>query len=105
MSTPIRNIKNIGPVTLAEYEVMGIEFLEQIQQMGFEKFCRKYVSYFPERLNANAFLGVICTVEGTVWTKATENQRSMAHALVAKMRSELSLPPAKKQKSSKSRRK
>ncbi len=104
MSTPLHLVKNIGPVTLAEFEAMGIQTIEQIQKIGFERFCRKYVSFFPERLNANAFLGIICSIEGTVWTKATENQRAKAHSLVAEMRKELSLPLPKRKKSSKLRR-
>jgi hypothetical protein len=93
---PLKKIKNFGPVTLAEFESMGIEYLDQIEALGFEDTCRKWVQYYPERLNANAFLAVACTLDGVVWTKATSAHRRDAHALVAELRSEHGLPPAKR---------
>ena len=98
--TPLSKVKNFGPVTLAEFESMGMIFLEQVQELGFEEMCRRYVQYYPERLNANAFLGVICSIEATLWTKATTRQRQMAHAMVATLRAELGLPMRTRRKPS-----
>ncbi len=84
----IKETKNFGPVTSAELESMGIIYLDQIEKMGTEDFCRLYVQYFPERLNANAFLGVICALDNTVWTKAKVQHRVMAHNLVKKLKIE-----------------
>lgn len=95
-STPLKKVKNFGPVTLAEFESMGITTLEEISNLGFDETCRKWVQYYPERLNANAFIGVICAMEETVWTKATTEQRRMAHAMVKLLRNEYGLVPAKK---------
>ena len=89
-------MKNFGPVTLPEFEAMGFQTREQLQELGWEEVCRKWVLYFPERLNGNAFLAVIATVEGIVWTKATSEHRAEARRLVSEMRQELGLKPAKK---------
>ncbi len=98
---PLSKVKNFGPVTLAEFESMGIHTLEQIKDLGFEDTCRKWIEYYPERLNANAFLGVICSIEETVWTKATAEQRQTAHTMAAALRREFGLRPVKRAQSSK----
>lgn len=86
--TLLSSIKNFGPVTLAEFNSMNITTLEQIKKIGFEDMCRKYVEFYPERLNANAFLGIICSIENTVWTQATANQRSVARNMAKFLRKE-----------------
>ena len=88
-STPLRKVKNFGPVTSKELSSMGIETLAQLRRLGFERACRAYVASFPERLNANAFLGILCTLEDTVWTRATPAQRAAARALAKELRREL----------------
>lgn len=93
---PLSRVKNFGPVTRAEFESMGLTTLEQVKNLGFEDTCRRWVQYYPERLNANAFIGVICSIEDTVWSKATLQQRREAHAMVRELRFESGLPPAKK---------
>ncbi len=95
-STPLKKVKNFGPVTSTEFESMGLITLEQVKRLGFEEICRMWIQYYPERLNANAFLGVICSIEDTVWTKATSEQRQIAHSMVKLLRVEYDLPPAKK---------
>ena len=89
MQTPLSKVKNFGPVTTVEFEAMGLKTLEQVVELGFEDTCRRYVLYYPERLNANAFIGVICAIEDTVWTQATERQRKLARDLVKLMKYEL----------------
>lgn len=74
---------------------MGLTTVEQIFELGFEEVCRRWIQYYPERLNANAFLAVACLLEDTVWTKATPDQRRAAHGLVQQLRSEFGLPPSK----------
>ena len=95
-STPLKRIKNFGPVTLPELESMGLTTLEQLRAIGWEDVCRRWVEYYPERLNANAFLGVIASIEGIVWTRATSEHRALARQLVVELRSEYRRPPVKK---------
>jgi hypothetical protein len=95
-STPLKGIKNFGPVTLPELESMGLKTLEQLRAIGWEDVCRRWVEYYPERLNANAFLGVLASIEGIIWTQATPEHRALARQLVAELRSEYRRPPAKR---------
>ncbi|MCB0413753.1 MAG: hypothetical protein KDD50_05440 [Bdellovibrionales bacterium] len=97
---PLKDVKNFGPVTLAEFEAMGIFYLDEIETLGFEDTCRKWVENFPDRLNANAFLGIACAIDRTIWTKATSTQRALAHNLVEELRNELGLKPRKLKKRS-----
>ena len=94
--TPLAKVKNFGPVTRAEFEAMHLTSLEQLQRLGFEDICRRWVQYFPQRLNANAFLGVICSLDSTVWTRATVGQRRMAHQMACTLRAEFGLPQVKR---------
>ncbi len=86
--TLLSELKNFGPVTLPELESIGLKHLEDLQRLGFEASCRKWVQHFPERLNANAFLAVLATLEGVLWTKASESMRREARALAQEMRAE-----------------
>lgn len=95
MRIPLKNVKNFGPVTLVEFDAMGIIFLDEIITLGFEETCRQWVQYFPERLNANAFMGIACAIDGVVWTKATAEHKALAHSLVRQLRKEYNLPPVK----------
>lgn len=94
--TPLKGIINFGPVTLQEFEAMGITTLEQLQELGWEETCRRYVQYFPERLNANAFFGVIAALQGVAWNKLSLAKRADANRLVSELREQLGLPKVKK---------
>lgn len=93
---PLKGLKNFGPVTYSEFESMGILYLDQIQNLGFEDTCRKWVQYYPERLNANAFLGIACVLDGVIWTKATIEHRKIAKRLVAELRKDFGMPQVRK---------
>lgn len=97
-NTLLKDVKNFGPVTLAEFFSMGVRTLEQLKQIGFEDMCRKYVTYYPERLNANAFLGIVCAIEETVWTKATPDQRAAARSMAKMLKIEYGKLPARFEK-------
>lgn len=92
---PLKGLKNFGPVTYAEFESMGITYLDQIEGLGFEETCRRWIQYFPQRLNANAFLGIACALDGVTWTQATRSHRAAAHNLVRILRREFGLPQVK----------
>ncbi len=48
---------------------------------------KNFVLYFPQRWNAEAFIGIICGIAGT--NVATDRQRNMANELVKLMKYEL----------------
>jgi hypothetical protein len=87
--TPLARVKNIGPVTLPELEALGFRYIEDLEAAGFEEVCRRWVQHFPKRLNANAFLGVMATLEGVVWTQASPAMKAAARSLAKRMRAEL----------------
>ncbi len=99
--TPLSRLVNFGPVTLPELESLGFKTLSDLRKSGWEEVCRKWTEYYPERLNVNAFIGIVATLEGISWTKISSSQRSKARRLVNILRRELSLPltkPAKRKK-------
>jgi hypothetical protein len=91
----LSEINNFGPVTLPEIESLGFKFVDDLQRIGFEEVCRKWVKHFPDRLNANAFLGVIATIEGLTWTKATPSMRAEARNLARTLRIENGIAAAR----------
>lgn len=88
-NTPLSELINFGPVTLPELESVGFKTLKDLRELGWEEVCRKWVEFYPERLNANAFIGIIATLEGVVWTKISASQRAKARALVKKLKMEM----------------
>ena len=75
-NTPLSRLVNFGPVTLPEFEAMGLKTFGQLEDLGWEEVCRKWVENFPERLNVNAFIGVIATLEGIAWTRVSASDRA-----------------------------
>ena len=100
---PLSKLVNFGPVTLPEFKAMGLTTFGQLEDLGWEAVCRKWVEHFPERLNANAFIGVIATLEGISWTKVSASDRARARLLVSELRQDYGLPATKG--ASRSRRK
>jgi nucleotidyltransferase/DNA polymerase involved in DNA repair len=96
--TPIRDLVNFGPVTLPEFEAMGIRTLRDLRKLGGEEVCRRWVESFPERLNVNAFIGVIATLDGIPWTKVTASQRAEARGWVERMKVELGVLTRKRRR-------
>lgn len=92
-STPLSKLVNFGPVTLPEFRAMGLTTYGQLEDLGWEAVCRKWVEEFPERLNVNAFIGILATLEGISWTKISASDRSKARSLVNRLRQEYALPP------------
>lgn len=86
---PLEKLINFGPVTLKEFHAMGLTTFGQLEKLGWEKVCRRWVKYFPERLNVNAFIGVIATLEGITWTKVTPSDKALARNLIREIKAEL----------------
>lgn len=92
---PLSKLVNFGPVTLPEFEAMGLHTFGDLEDLGWEEVCRKWVENFPERLNVNAFIGVIATLEGISWTKISASDRAKARNLVAQLKREYGLEEKK----------
>ena len=80
--TPLDRVVNFGPVTLPEFAAIGITTVDQIERLGAEETCRRYVERFPERLNVNALVGVVATLEGVPWTKVSPGGKALARRIV-----------------------
>jgi hypothetical protein len=85
-NTPLSKLINFGPVTLPELESVGFKTLGDLRRVGWENVCRKWVEFYPERLNVNAFIGIIAVLDGIVWTKISASQRAQARSLVNKLK-------------------
>ncbi len=100
-SVSLKDVPNFGPVTLAEFESMGIDTLDQIDALRAEGTARRWVKCFPNRLNANALIGIVTALDGVVWTCATDDHREIARHLVDKLRAEKGLPPSNRSQTKK----
>ena len=80
--TPLADVVNFGPVTLPEFAAIGITTVDQIERLGVDEVCRRYVERFPERLNVNAVVGVVATLEGVPWTRVSASGRARARRIV-----------------------
>lgn len=81
-ATPLREVVNFGPATLPELAAIGITTVDQIERLGAEEVCRRWVERFPERLNVNAVVGVVATLEGVPWTRVSAGGRAAARRIV-----------------------
>lgn len=91
--TPLADVVNFGPVTLPEFAAIGISTVDQIERLGAEETCRRYVERHPERLNVNAFLGVVATLEGVPWTRVSPGGKALARRIADTLRAEFGAVP------------
>ena len=74
---------------------MGLNTYGQLEDLGWEGVCRRWVEEYPERLNVNAFIGIIATLEGIAWTQISPSDRAKARLLVNQLRQDYGLLPVK----------
>lgn len=103
-ATPLSKLINFGPVTLPEFKAMGLSTYGQLEDLGWEAVCRKWAENYPERLNVNAFIGVIATLEGISWTRASASDKAKARRFVNELKAEYGLPVRKPPKRTLKRR-
>lgn len=84
--TPLDRVVNFGPVTLPEFAAVGITTVDQIERLGADEVCRRYVERFPDRLNVNAVVGVVATLEGVPWTRISAGGRARARRIVDELK-------------------
>lgn len=83
---PIEKARNLGPVSAAEMQALGIHYLDQIEAMGWEEFCILYTEMFPHRLNLNAFAAIIGAIENQDWRKIDANSKASAKRLIERIK-------------------
>ena len=84
---PIEKARNLGPISAAEMQAMGILYLDQIEEMGWEEFCIQYVELYPNRLNLNAFTAIIGAIENQDWREVDPALKNQAKVLVKQLKS------------------
>ena len=67
--TPIEAAKNIGPVLGAELRSLGVETLENLRAIGWERAFTRLVEMYPDRVNLNAVCALAGAVEDTIWRR------------------------------------
>ncbi|MFO0604596.1 MAG: TfoX/Sxy family DNA transformation protein [Polyangiales bacterium] len=96
--TRLADVVNFGPVTLPEFAAVGITTVDQIERLGAEETCRRYVERFPERLNVNALVGVVATLEGVPWTRVSPGGKALARRIADDLAAHFGRAPAPKKK-------
>ena len=84
--TPVEEARNLGPITVAEFSTLGVVDLEQIKEVGWEDFCIKYVEFFPERLNLNAFYAIIGAIYDQDWREIDSDLKLQAQKLQKRLK-------------------
>ena len=84
---PVAEARNLGPTSAAEMQAMGIYYLDQIEEIGWEEFCIRYVELFPHRLNLNAFTSIIGALEDQDWRQVDPFLKTEAKALIRRIKS------------------
>ena len=82
MKTPINKARNLGPLTEAELNSVGINSLEEIIELGWEETFLKLVEIYPERINLNMATALIGAVEDCDWRKVPGPLKSEAKKLI-----------------------
>ena len=87
--TPIEEAKNLGPISGAELRSVGIETLEQLQELGWEEVFERWVEAYPERINLNAATALIGAIEGCDWRQVPVSLKAEAKGLINSYRKSL----------------
>lgn len=65
---------------------LGVHYLDQIESLGWENFCVRYVEHFPHRLNLNAFTAIIGALEDQDWRKIDPDLKLRARQLIGRIK-------------------
>lgn len=87
-ATPVEVAKNIGPLTGIELRSVGIETVEQLKSLGWEKCFYKLVELYPHRINLNMIYGLIGAVEDVSYLKLDPELKSEARTFLKQYKSE-----------------
>ena len=83
---PLENARNIGPVSAAELDFIGIRTVAQMRDYGWEEVCVRWAEAFPSRIHVNAFLAVIGAIEDVDWRRVDPELRRQAVALARRLK-------------------
>lgn len=81
--TPIEEARNLGPVSGGELRSLGIETVEQLKAMGWEKAFHRLCELYPHRANMNMLKSLIGAVDDVDWRKLDSEQKAEAKAVLS----------------------
>jgi uncharacterized protein YdeI (YjbR/CyaY-like superfamily) len=87
-ATPIEEARNIGPVTGVELRSVGIDTVEKLKSLGWERAFEQLIQMYPHRLNLNMAVGLIAAIEDKDWRKIDPEEKAEARALIRARRRE-----------------
>lgn len=87
MNTPILKGKNIGPVTAEELCSIGIDTLEKLMQLGWERAYQIYVEAYPHRINVNCLVALIGACKNQHWQKVSVQDKMRAKQIISRLKS------------------
>lgn len=70
-----------------ELNSIGIKTFEQMQELGWEEICERWVQFYPERANLNAFAAIIGALQDRDWRKITPDSKVQAKRLLRQLKS------------------
>ena len=85
----IADARNLGPISAAEFEVLGIRYLDEIISLGWEETCIQYVEAHPHRLNLNAFTAIIGAIENQDWRRVDPVLKAQAKRLLKSLKASI----------------
>lgn len=88
-NTPIEEAKNLGPLTGAEFRTIGIETVEELKSLGWEKALLKWINHYPHRLHTMAGYAVIGAVNDQVYKKLDPEYKAEIKSFINDLKSEL----------------
>jgi hypothetical protein len=88
-STPIEEAKNLGPMTGAEFRTLGIETVEQLKSLGWEKAFMMWINHYPHRLHTMAGYAVIGAVHDQAYKKLDPEYKAEIKSFIKDLKSEL----------------
>lgn len=85
--TPIEEGKNLGPATGRELRSIGIETLEQLKSMGWEKAFDSWIQYYPYRMKLVVLHVLIGAIENQAYHKIDSSLKAEAKSFFQETKS------------------
>ncbi len=87
--TPIEEAKNLGPLTGAEFRTFGIDTVEKLKSLGWEKSYSMWVQHYPHRIHSIAAYAIIGAVNNQAYFKLDPELKAEAKNFVKELKYDL----------------
>jgi Bacteriocin-protection, YdeI or OmpD-Associated/TfoX C-terminal domain len=86
--TPIEEAKNLGPATGSEFRSIGIETVEKLKSVGWEKAMSMWIGHYPHRIHLVAAYAVIGAVNDQSFRNLDPELKAEAKNFIKEFKSE-----------------